>query len=378
MAHTSPLRPGVRLYKKIAVSFIILTLILLGVVLASTVSRATITIVAKEIPVKANVKVTVADDIKTSETVRGTVVANTVEGSLDAKPAGKGQVVEDHAHGTVLLVNKKSTAQPLVATTRLLTPDGVLFRIKKSVTIPANGELKDVEVYADEAGAKGEIAPATFTVPGLNASLQKIIYAFSEKPMVGGVTTVSAVAQADIDSAFDTLRASLEKSAKESLGATMKEKGFEGISLIVAESTRSSTAKAGDQTGVFTVTLKLDVNAVIYDREKFNRIGLAALQANQVLDTELRTSELNGVVPVVQNADAKTQTATLVGTFTGTAVLNDKSPILSIDRLVGLDGATLVGYLKSFDSVADAAVVFSPFWVHRVPHLKDHIVIVVK
>jgi hypothetical protein len=368
----------VRLYRRIALSFIILTLILLGVVLATTVSRATVTVVAKEVPVRASVKANLAADTKTSETVRGAIIASTVEGSSVAKPAGKGTTQNAPATGTVLLVNKRSAAQTLVATTRLLSKDGVLFRLKDRVVIPANGELKDVAVYADQAGPSGEIGPTNFTIPGLNEAAQRQVYAFSEKPMTGGVTSIRAVTQGDIDAAVTALKDSLAKQAQDSLTATMKDKGLSGVSSNTVEISRTVSAKAGDAVDSFTVSLKLTVNAVLYDKEKFKNLGEAGLKANVPTDLDLRGSDEDTVTPIVDVADVKAQTATLSGTFTGTGVMNAQSSILAKDRLVGLDAGTVASYLKSFDSVQDASVSFSPFWVRHVPRNQDHIEIIVK
>ena len=74
----------------------------------------------------------------------------------------------------------------MVATTRLLTSEGVLFRLKDRVNVPAGGEI-EVEVYADQSGIASEIGPSQFTIPGLRTDLQKLIYAVSKESMKGGI-----------------------------------------------------------------------------------------------------------------------------------------------------------------------------------------------
>ena len=368
---------SVRLYKRIAFTFIGLTLVLLGVVLAATLSRATIMITSKPVAVRAEVKVAVAANANTAETVPGTVVSETVSGQSTASPAGADAVVKGKATGTVLLVNKRATPQALVATTRLLTKDGVLFRLKKSVNIPANGELKDIAVVADQEGSAGEIGPSTFTVPGLSVDLQKLVYAFSEKPMTGGVSNVSAVAQSDIDKAVSDLKDQLVAKANADLAAQTAGRGFTGSATFVDENARSVSAKPGDTVGSFDVLLKLTVTGVYYDKDKLQNLGSAALGANVPSDMELVSNNVNTAEVAVQNASAATGTATLDAVFSGQANITSTSPVLDKSRIVGLDANTIKAYFKSQDSISDATVSFSPFWVNQAP-AANHITINIK
>lgn len=369
---------SVRLYKRIAITFIGLTMILLGVVLAATLARATVTITPKPVASRVEIKPSVAVDSQTAETVPGTVVATTVSGEKVATVAGTGTVVKGKATGKVLLVNKRAAPQQLIATTRLLNPDNVLFRLKKGVVVPANGELKDVEVYADKEGAESEIGPSTFTIPGLPADLQKLVYAFSEKPMTGGVQTVSAVTQSDIDKAVAELKEELTAKASAELASQVAGRGYGGSATLVEENARSVSAKVGDTVSSFDVLLKITVIGVYYDKQKLQNLGLAALRANIPQDMELGSNDVTSASVTVQNASASSKTATLTAVFSGTAIITDASPVLDKSRLIGLDENMIRGYLKSFESVSDASVSFSPFWVKKAPTMKDHITIIVK
>jgi hypothetical protein len=369
---------SVRLYKRIAFTFIGLTLVLLGVVLAATFSRAVVTITAKPVAIRAEVKVAVAASTTTAETVPGMVIATAVSGeNTGSAAAGTGAVIKGKATGTVLLVNKRAAPQTLVATTRLLSPDNVLFRLKKSVIIPANGELKDVAVSADASGAAGEIGPTTFTIPGLPANLQKLVYAFSEKPMTGGMSNASAVSQSDIDKTVSDLKDQLVAKATADLAAQAAGRGFTGSAIFVNEDARSVSAKVGDTVGSFDVLLKLTVTGVYYNKEKLQNLGSAALLANVPADMELGANDVDTAEVTVQNADAAKGTATLDAVMTGQAVITPSSHVLDKSRIVGLDAGTIRAYFKSFDSVSDAQVVFSPFWVKHAPPA-NHITINIK
>ncbi|MEK7084544.1 MAG: hypothetical protein AAB932_04885, partial [Patescibacteria group bacterium] len=118
----------VRLYKIIALSFLLLTLILLGVIVFMSSKRATITITSKGEPVEMNQTVTVGKQTN-DETILGIVTSTVVSGRESYRPEGDKEVFS-RAEGVVTLVNETAFDQPLVATTRLLTPEGILFRLK--------------------------------------------------------------------------------------------------------------------------------------------------------------------------------------------------------------------------------------------------------
>jgi len=110
-----------------------------------------------------------------------------IESTFDVEilPQIPGVKVDQPAIGKVTLTNETDTTQTFVATTRLLSAEGILFRLKNATTIPSKGQA-EAEVYADVAGIGGEIAPTKFTVPGLSADLQTVIYAESAEAMTEG------------------------------------------------------------------------------------------------------------------------------------------------------------------------------------------------
>lgn len=106
--------------------------------------------------------------------------------------------VEKKARGTITIYNTYSSApQPLVVNTRFVAPDGKIFRLEKSVTVPGakieGGKIIassiGAAVLAEKAGPAYNIGPAPrFSIPGLasDAAKFKAIYAESKEPMQGG------------------------------------------------------------------------------------------------------------------------------------------------------------------------------------------------
>jgi hypothetical protein len=366
-------RLSVKVYKKIAIIFLGPVLILAGVVLAATISRATILISANQVPVSTSAKVNVAGTTATSDTVMGKVFSATLDDTASVKPKGNGVTKDQPATGTVTLVNKRAATQTLIATTRLLSAGGILFRIKNRVNVPAGGELKNVAVYADKPGASGDIDATTFIIPGLPAALQKSVYATSDAPMSGGTITVIGVSNDDINGAISDLNTKLTAKALATFADAIRQSGYDGIVSKTDEVSRQVSAKVGDTVDSFTVEYKVTVTAVAFDRAKFNNVASGIIDQAVPSDLDLKSSNVETVVPVIQNADASAGTATLVANLAGTATLSGNNSILNKDRLTGLTADEVVNYLKSYSAVSDAKVSLWPFWVRKTPSMKNHI-----
>ncbi|MDO8509668.1 MAG: hypothetical protein Q7S24_00825, partial [bacterium] len=124
-----PNEPTVRFYRTIAFTFLILTVVLLGVVVFITSKKATITIVAKEDIKSVNLNISVGSDNNDSDQIKGQVTAVEFAWSEKYYPTGS-KTIEGVAEGEVVIYNKSSVDQTLVKTTRLLNPDGVLYRLE--------------------------------------------------------------------------------------------------------------------------------------------------------------------------------------------------------------------------------------------------------
>src|SRR3989339_722163 len=125
-----PLSRSLKIYQRIAVAFVFATFFLLVAVLYLSISRATITITPtpKIVSIDADVQV-VAAPSEAGE-LSGIVLNERLSASkIYVLPSEGASAVEAKAGGTVTLINETNTDQPLVATTRLLSEEGVLFRI---------------------------------------------------------------------------------------------------------------------------------------------------------------------------------------------------------------------------------------------------------
>jgi len=105
--------------------------------------------------------------------------------------------VQQKAEGKITVYNSYSSSpQVLVASTRLTSPDGKVFRLKDKITVPGaqviNGKISPssivADVIADKTGVEYNIGPASkFTIPGFQGTPKYDgFYGSSSEAMKGG------------------------------------------------------------------------------------------------------------------------------------------------------------------------------------------------
>ena len=366
----------ISLYRKIASAFAVATGLILVVVLYLAFARATITVVPRKVPVSTEVLVTVRPQ-PTGDEVKGVLEQTTAEKTKTVPIAGEGRTEEAQAVGTVTLINLTSRGQPLVATTRLLSEGGALFRLKSGVTVSAGGRL-DAEVYADKPGASGNIEPSKFTIPGLNSSLQQSIYAVSTTQMTGGVRTVKVVTEADVESAVAAVERELADEATATLRALAGDSADGRGEIVSYEATKRQTGAAvGTEASAVEVTVGIRAEGVFYDLEAVEERALSGLRAAIPAGQELVSVDKESFQVTVERSDAEAGVATLKILAAGDAAVNDGSDIFDREKLAGLSAKGVAEYFKKFPEIEAASVRFRPSWLRRVPKLKDHIDIVI-
>jgi hypothetical protein len=153
---------------------------------------------------------------------------NVTDSATKSVPATGTEHVENHASGTITVLNAYSTSvQRLITNTRFQTVDGLVFRTHTPIEIPGytmKAGVKvpgsvDVTVYADEAGDKYNVDLSDFTVPGLKGTKQyDLITARSKTPMAGGFIGEQAVVDPTLRSQTeDALKADLDRSLRTKL-----------------------------------------------------------------------------------------------------------------------------------------------------------------
>lgn len=198
-------------------------------------------------------------------------------GTFPATGEGKASA-PGRSTGRATIINDTSKSYVFVATTRLLSKDGVLFRMKSPSPIPAGGSVT-VDVYADEPGSGGDIGATVFTIPGLPPALQKDIYAKSGASMSGGSARSKSktVTQDDIDAAKKSLVDKLKKEADANFGSIVQD-GETFLPELVTLSELSSTApKPGAAGKDFSVILSLRFRTLVVPEKAVLSLLLKAM-----------------------------------------------------------------------------------------------------
>lgn len=358
----------VRFYKYVALTFLLVTIILLGVIVFMSSKRSTITVITKSDSVEVNETVLVGGD-----GIQGEIKTQEIELTANFKPT---EVKEEQsiATGAVTLHNDSSLSQPLVATTRLLASDGILFRLKNRVTVPAGGTIQ-AEVYADQPGSSSEIGPTQFTIPGLREETQKLIYATSEEKMVGGIKKTGVISTADWTRAQQEMQEKIKALGKEKFSTTTEE---QTVVFGLTNFSMNSESKVGDELEEFLVVGKGTLVAVYYNVDDVKIKLKEELEKHLISEYELVASGDENMTVNLGNFDLENNQAELTVYCNGVVSLSPESPQISKDMFFGKTKDEVRRYLLSLDHIQGVEIKFSPAWMRTVPVIADHVTVVVK
>ncbi len=361
---------SVRFYKIVALSFLFLTIALLAVIVFMSSKRATITVITKPESVEVNSTLEIKDG---EEDGNGQIVTTEVSLQKTFKPQSTKEEVS-LAVGFVTLHNEKDYAQPLIATTRLLSPDGVLFRLKNRVTVPAQG-TSDAEVYADEEGKKSEIGPTKFTIPGLREDTQEFIYATSEQSMKGGVRTYGVLTSEDLKNAEEELIEEMKKEGIEKLSVINPE--LKGVFSVVQYEVKTDI-ETDKEIEDFELSGKATVIGVFYDEGEVLSIAKKGLEKRVVGDIEKVSPCDSEPTVTLGDYDLDNKMAVLNVFYSGLVELDPESKQLQKMLFFGKSKDEVRRYLLSLDHVQGVEIKFNPAWMLSVPHVAEHVNVVVK
>lgn len=368
-----------RSYRTIVLVFSIAVILLIGSIAYFSFSKTSISIIAKPVPYSTTVNFSIVQKSGQTSPVSETVLPGIVlETTQEVRKEFQAQTQQDtvpaQATGTVTIYNKQSKTQPLVAGTRLLSPDGILFRTDARVDVPANSQI-EVTVTADQPGKTGELAPTRFTLPALWPGQQDKVYAENEQPLTGGtrattVATRDEIAKAKRDTfdecyaqALDAMDTDLKKlNADYTIRASKKE--------VISE---ISSVEPDTAATTYTITTKVHVIGVSFDEQ--NAYALATEQAREKL-SDAMSFTLSADTPYrseVDQYDIGNQSANLRITVAGTKSVNLSHNMFDRKKLTNMDREEIERYFAQYPEIESVQVHFSPFWLFRTPSLADHI-----
>jgi len=368
---------SISLYRKIAFSFIILTVLLLIVVFYFSFVRLTIVLIPNQERISGSFIVDIYDKDKTEpatlmeKAMAGVVGEIEIEETKTFSSSGV-EVIGQEVIGKVTIINKYNKNQPLVATTRLLSSDNKLFRIKETVNVPVGGSV-EVEVYADEPMANMAIGPTKFTIPGLWAGLQDKIYGESKEKFIYREQTKKYIEQSDIDNGIKELKKSLIARAEKEIGDSYG--GYNQVIYSLDENTVSAKAdsKVGEEKDSFSITMKTTVMIVAFGDEQISNMVQNEFSSIVPDGKELMDFNKDEIVYALSSCNFDQGLATVKASFEGKMILKEEAEIIDRKKLVGLNRDQLEEYLSSFKEIASYEINFSPSFIDKVPNLVDRI-----
>lgn len=313
--------------------------------------------------------------------VDGQLFTSEKEGTLTYNQITAQKEEPDYAVGTVTIKNETGSDQPLVATTRLLSDGGILFRTQDRVVVPARGQI-EVAVKADQIGETGNIDPTHFTIVALHEGQQAKIYANSSTQMTGGLKKTGVLTVTDIKAAQTQLTKDLVKTAVADLISQAATAGqpTDNIStdtVIVERKNETQSAQTGDTVNSVTVGLTVQVTGFTYNVTTLTTLVENTAQTQTPEGTTLADLEGHSQYQFTLPTEPTPpdQPVKILVSVKGHSILGLSSPLLDRTKIINKDEQDIITYFSNFEEVKSVSVQFRPFWIKRAPALTDHILI---
>ena len=301
----------------------------------------------------------------------------TISKDIQKTVASTGQTsVQKKASGTVVIFNNTASPQKLVATTRLQTPEGLIFRLNSAVTVPAKQTISGKVVpgsvstlaTADSAGDKYNVGLKDFTIPGFKGDPKySQIYGRSKTPMTGGFSGVQAIISPQTLASTttemqDNLRKSLETDIISQIPANF---------IFYKDSMSFSFAPvsqlSGTDSGV-VLNEKGTAYAVIFDRGSLSR---SIASSYSITDT-IKVNSLDALSFAYASSSSAFDPSGNGNTFTF-SLTGDADIVWVFDAnklktdLLGLSKNQAKTVISGYPAITEVWIETSPFWNQTIP-----------
>ena len=298
----------------------------------------------------------------------------TVSKDVQKTVTSNGQTeVQKKATGTVTILNKSSQSQKLVATTRLQTPEGLIFRLNSAVTVPAEQNTTTpgsvtVAVTADAVGDKYNVGLKDFTIPGLKGTAKySQIYGRSKTIMTGGFSGMQAIVS---DQLLASTSSELQNNLKNSLATNIVSQipaNFilypNSMSFSFSSVSQASTTSSGT-----VLDEKGTAYGVIFDRGTLAR-SIASLYS--ITDT-IKIDDLDALN--FQYATGTPFDPSSSQTILNFSLTGDANIIWVFDanklktELLGLNKSQARAVISGYPAISEVWIETSPFWNQTIPN----------
>ncbi len=388
----------VKIYKKMAVSFVILTLFLLFIIIFFSLGKVKIIIQPEKQTILQKFIVTINPNIFETNyndyDIPGKIIR--VKKTLTKRFKATGfKTTNQKVEAQVDFYNNYSRSQPLVKTTRLLDSKGELFCLEKTVRIPAGGKLEGV------SACKGELRNGVcsclenvknfknnytkdvkFTIPGLWKGLQNDIYAKLSKIDITG-NKISIITEKDINQAKQELKKEVLSNTKQELEKEINfpikmyfidryEQGKDSVKF-------DTQVKPGEQKENFDIGITANIIGVGFNENNLLELAKDYLSSNLENGEELTDFSSKGVRFEFNKYNQSEKTVNLKVTAQANILINKiNKKIIDKDKILGKKIKETKEFLNSLPQIKTVEIKQWPSWLDRIPSVKDRVEIEIK
>lgn len=368
------------LYRKIALNFFIVSVILFFVILYMSKRKAAIKIIPNYEVANTEFIVDVKKNAYSKDELEGRIMQVVLEDTVENFTETEIEEALDTVKVNIIIINNNSREQKLVATTRFLTEGGILFRLKNFVVVPANGKA-EAEIYADDASAiKSKIEPCKLTIPGLSGALQEKTFGQLENAVDPGKKKVKIITNYDIEKARENTLDTLFKKALMQFAQTAKT-GEKILSKSIDKEIIKFEIdkKEGERSDKFNCIMNAMFTAVLFNEDQlFNaaKIKLSkSIAKGRILANNISKDNL---MYSVEKYDVESNIANLRVMLAGKTTIDANNGILAKDNFTGLSKTEALAYFKMFKEIKNVEIDVSPSWWEKIPRMKSAIKVIIE
>lgn len=295
-------------------------------------------------------------------------------------PSNGEKTVSTKSTGKVLIYNKNTTAQKLVAQTRFETQSGKIYRLTTSVVVPpAKKTLPgsiEANIVADAPGPEYNSSLVDLTLPGFKGTAKyESIYARSKTPFSGGESGVVKVADEEgLLKARSSVKESLDKQLLNSASQQIPDSFLLLPNLYVVHYA-SSTQETKDN--VLTLKQSADFVGVLVDVKKISmylaKKTISGYSGEDVLIDNLKDLEFNFATSTYKLG---INTNNISVKIKGKAhfVYQYNADSLKAD-LAGVSRESFATIIATYPGIEKGNSTIKPFWRTKFPTELDKIII---
>jgi hypothetical protein len=295
------------------------------------------------------------------------IISSSVDGTYESTGSQTGGTKSE---GEITIINKTSTPQQLVASTRFRSEKGKQFRLKESVIVPANSSTNGI-IRAEAAGTEYNITAGKLTIPGLEDTPTKFasIYGELKTDLKNGATEDGTiVTNEDIDKA----RLDLQSKLTEVVNTQITEK--DGLKVLAIQSKLNdiqyeALPNVGDGIRSFNVKANSSLSGVFYKEEDLDKVIRSLLETQVLESQELRDIDIR----FDKQQEFPDKQAVKIRIYVNYKVQNkfDKDKITNNIRLKTVSQSK--SYLENLDNVDTVDLNLTPSFSPILPVLKSRI-----